>query len=60
LEKYQYIEIDVYAMFKIKYGLNRMHLITFTHQVGWFDSKGVDIHPWGVRIKLYKLHSYGQ
>jgi len=33
-----------------------MHSIIFAHQVGWFDGKGVDIHPWGLRIKLHKLH----
>jgi hypothetical protein len=40
------IEIDICAMFKIKYGLNIMHSIIFSYQVGWFDGKGVDIHPW--------------
>jgi hypothetical protein len=34
-------------MFNLKYGLNIMHSIIFSHQVGWFDGKGVDIHPWG-------------
>jgi len=56
----QYIDIDVYVMFKVKYGLNRMHSTIFTHQVGWFDGKKIDIHPWGLRIKLHKLHSRGQ
>jgi hypothetical protein len=42
-------------MFKVKYGLNRMHSTIFAHQVGWFDGKGVDIHPWGLRNKP---HSY--
>jgi hypothetical protein len=45
LEKYQYIDIDVYVMFKVKYGLNRMHSTIFTHQVGWFDGKINDIQP---------------
>ncbi len=36
-------------MFKIKYGLNRMHSTIFAHQMGWFNDKGVDIHPWGLR-----------
>jgi len=44
-------------MFKVKYGLNRMHSIIFAHQMGWFDGEGVDIHPWGVRIKPHKLYS---
>jgi len=39
-------------MFKVKYGLNKMHSAIFSHQVGWFDGKGVDIHPWGLRINL--------
>jgi hypothetical protein len=47
-------------MFKGKYGLNRIHSTIFAHQVGWFDGKGVDIHPWGLRIKPHKLHSCGQ
>jgi len=42
-----HIEIDVCEMFKIKYGLNRMHSFTFSHQVGQFDGKGINIHPWG-------------
>jgi len=47
-------------MFKIKYGLNRMHSSMFANQVGWFDGKGLDIHPLNLRIKLPKLHSCGQ
>jgi len=39
-------------MFKLKYGLNRMHSTIFSHQAGWFDGKGVDIHPWGLRINF--------
>ncbi len=48
-----------------------MHPTIFSHQVGWFDGKGVDIHPLGIRIKtqndvvvvnndmltIYSLHS---
>jgi hypothetical protein len=48
------IEIDVCETFKVKYGLNRMHSFTFLHQVGWFDGKGIDVHPWGLKIKLHK------
>jgi len=44
-----HIEIDVCEMFKVKYGLSRMHSFTFSHQVGWFDGKGIDIHPWGFK-----------
>jgi hypothetical protein len=47
-------------MFKVKYGLNIMQSTIFAHQVGCFDGKGVDIHPWGLSIKLHKLHSCGQ
>jgi hypothetical protein len=28
-----------------------MHPTIFSHQVGWFDGKGVYINPWGLRIK---------
>jgi hypothetical protein len=59
--KYEiYIEVDVCAMFKIKYKVNRMLLTIFSHQVGWFDGKGVDIYHLGLRIKLHKWHSCGQ
>jgi len=54
------IEIDVCAMFKVKYALNKMHFTILVHQVGWFDGKWVDMHPWGLRIKPHKLHSCGQ
>jgi hypothetical protein len=47
-------------MFKVKYGLNRMHSTIFEHQVGWFDGKGVDIHFLGISIKPHKLHSCDQ
>jgi hypothetical protein len=53
------IEIDVYAIFKVKYGLNVMHSAIFASQVGGFNGKGIDIHPWGLKIKPHKLHSYG-
>jgi hypothetical protein len=32
------IDVYVYAMFKVKYGVNKMHPTIFSHQVGWFDS----------------------
>jgi len=41
-------------MFKTKYWVNKMHPTMFSHQVGWFDDKEVDIHPWGLRMKLHK------
>jgi hypothetical protein len=53
-------ESNVYVMFKIKYGVNKMHSITSSQQVGWFDGKGIDIHPWGLRMKLHKWHDCGQ
>jgi len=34
-----------FAMFKVKYVLNRMDFIIFSHQMRWFDGKRVDIHP---------------
>ncbi len=48
------IKVDVCAMFTIKYGINKMHSIMFPLRVGWFDDNGVDIHPWGLRIKPHK------
>jgi hypothetical protein len=41
-------------MFKVEYGVNRMHPMTFSHKLGWFDGKGVDIHPCGIKIKPHK------
>jgi hypothetical protein len=63
IEKYNKIwniEIDVYAMFKVKHGSNRIHSIVFAHQVGWFDDKVVHTHPWGLRFKPHNLHMCGQ
>jgi hypothetical protein len=37
-----------------------MHSIIFSHQVGWLDGKGIDIHAWGLRTKLHKRHSCGK
>jgi len=50
-----HIEIDVWEMFKVKYGLNKMHSFTFSHQVGQFDGKGIDIHPWGFKDQTSKV-----
>jgi hypothetical protein len=36
----------------IKHTINKLHPTIFSHQVGWFDGKGVDICPWGLRLKL--------
>ncbi len=41
-------------MFKVKYGVNKMHSITFSQQVGWFDGKRIDIHPCSLRTKMHK------
>jgi hypothetical protein len=37
-----------------------MHSNMFSHQVGWFDGKGIDIHLWGLKIKPHKWPSCGQ
>jgi hypothetical protein len=37
-----------------------MHPTMFSHQVGWFDGKWVDIHPLGLSIKPNKWHNYDQ
>jgi hypothetical protein len=42
-------------MFKVKYGVNRMHSTVFSHQMGWFDGKGIDIHPWGFKDQTSKV-----
>jgi hypothetical protein len=41
------------------YGLHRMHFTIFSHQARWFDGKGVDIYPRGLKIKPHKRHNYG-
>jgi hypothetical protein len=38
----------------MKYGLNKINIILFTQQMGWLGGKGVEFHPWGLRIKFYK------
>jgi hypothetical protein len=35
----------------MKYDLNK---IKITHQVEWLGGKGVEFHPWCLRIKLHK------
>jgi hypothetical protein len=35
-------------MFKIQIWLNKIHPTIFSPQMGWFDNKGVDIHPWAL------------
>jgi len=43
-------------MFKIKYGINKMHCTIFSHEVGWFDGKRIHIHLWGLNIKPHNRH----
>jgi hypothetical protein len=43
-------------MFKIKYGVNKMHCTIISHQVGWFDGKVIHIHLWGLKIKPRNRH----
>jgi hypothetical protein len=31
----------------MKIGLNRIKIRLFTQQMGWFDDKEVELHPWG-------------
>ncbi len=47
-------------MFKIKYEIKKMYPIIFSNQVGWINGKEIDIHPWGLRIKLHNWYSCGQ
>jgi hypothetical protein len=42
-------------MFKIQYKLNRMHSTTFSHQVGWFDGKEVNIYTWGFKYQASQV-----
>jgi hypothetical protein len=37
----------------MKDGLNRIKIILFT-QMGRLGGKGIELHPWGSRIKLHK------
>jgi hypothetical protein len=42
----------------MKYGLNRINIRLFTQQVGWqLGGKGVELHPWGPKVKLHKWHA---
>jgi len=38
----------------MKYGLNKINTRLFTQQAGWFGGKGVQFHPWGLKIKFRK------
>jgi len=31
----------------MKFGLNTIKIRLFTQQMGWFDGKEVELHPWG-------------
>jgi hypothetical protein len=38
-------------MFKVKYGLNKIHFTIIANQLGWFDGKGINTYP----IAIYRL-----
>jgi hypothetical protein len=38
----------------MNYGLNRIKIKLFTQQVRWLGGKGVELHPWGPKIKHHK------
>jgi hypothetical protein len=38
----------------MKYGLTKINIKSFYNKVGWLGGKGVELHPWGPRIKLHK------
>jgi len=38
----------------MKYGLNIIKIKLFTQQVEWLNGEGIELHPWGSRIKLHK------
>jgi len=40
----------------MKYGLNKINIRLFTQQVGYLGGKGVELHPWDLKIKLHKWH----
>jgi hypothetical protein len=33
-----------------------MHVTSSPQQMGWFDGKGIDFHPGGLRINLHECH----
>jgi hypothetical protein len=36
----------------MKYGLNKINIKSYTQKVGWLGDKGVEIYPWGLKIKF--------
>jgi len=46
-------KLEVLCNVQMKYGLNK---IKITQQVEWLGGKGVELHPWCLRIKLHKWH----
>jgi hypothetical protein len=37
----------------MKNDLNRINITILTQKVGWLGGKGVELHPWGPRVKLH-------
>jgi hypothetical protein len=54
INKILLIIFEVLCNVYIEYGVNRINVRLFTQQVGWLGGKGVELHPWGLRIKLHK------
>jgi hypothetical protein len=38
----------------MKYGLNGINIQLFTQWMWWLGGKGIELHPWGLKIKLHK------
>jgi hypothetical protein len=51
------IKFEILWNVQMKYGLNIIIMILFTQQVGRLGGKGVELYPWGPRIKLHKWHA---
>jgi len=39
----------------MKYDVNKINIILFTQQVGWFGGKKVELQPWGPRVYIFYL-----
>ncbi len=44
----------------MKNGVNKMHPIMFSQQLGWFVGKGIDLCACGPRMKPHNSQSGGQ
>jgi len=51
------IKFEMLCDVKMKYGLNKTNIKLFTPQLGWFNGKKIELHPWDTRIKFHKWHS---